>query len=167
MTVLLPKLNWVVGAFAKTRHYIPIFLLKTVYYSLFNSHLIYACQIWGQTKNDLFRKIEKLQDKILRIINFLPKGTPINDTYENSKILKLQDYISLQNALLVKDCLVEQLPKPLINHFKKTNTQHEHSTQKTAYSFPTFVLIDMLKTQSNTNLNKYGMNYNVILISTY
>ena len=29
----------------------------------------------------------------------------------------------------MKDCLDKQLPKPLINYFKKTNTQHEHSTR--------------------------------------
>ena len=107
LIVLLPKLNRAVGLLAKRRHYIPKFLLKTIYYSFFNSHLIYACQIWGQTKTDLSRKIEKLQDKALRIINFLPKGTPVSDTYKNSKILKLQDSISLQNALLVKDSLEE------------------------------------------------------------
>ena len=28
----------------------------------------------------------------------------------------------------MKDCLDEQLSKPLINYFKKTNTQLEHST---------------------------------------
>ena len=84
---------------------------------------MYACQIQGQTKIGLFRKLEKLQDKALQMINFLHKGTTVNDTYENSKSLKLQDYISLQNALLMKDCFDKQLPKPLINYFKKTNTQ--------------------------------------------
>ena len=80
--------------------YLGVYLNDSV---TWDTHLIYACQMWGQTKTDLFRKIEKLQDKAPRIINFLPKGTPINDTYENSKILKPQDYISLQNTLLVKD----------------------------------------------------------------
>ena len=126
LTVLLPKLNWVIGLLARIRHYTPKFLLKTIYFSLYNSHLKYVCQIWGQTKTALFRKIEKLQDKTVRIINFLLKETPINDAYENSRILKLQDYISLQNAVLVKDCFDEQLRKPLINYFKKTNTQHKH-----------------------------------------
>ena len=54
-----------------------------------------------------------MHDKALQIIGFLPKGNPMNDIYENSKILNLQDYISLQNALLAKDCFDEQLPKPL------------------------------------------------------
>ena len=110
LTVLLPKLNRAVGLIAKIRHYTPKPLLKTMDYPLFNSHLTYSCQIWGQTKTDLFRKINKLKDKALRIIKFLPKGISINDKYKNSKILKLQDYISLQNALLVKDYFDEQLP---------------------------------------------------------
>ena len=122
------KLNWAAGLLAKICHFTPKFLLKTMHYSLFNSYLIYACQIWGQNKIDFFRKIEQLHDKALRIINFLAKGTSINDTYENSKILKVQDYISPQNALLMKDCFDEQLPKLLINYFKKTNTQRKHST---------------------------------------
>ena len=37
------KLNSVIGLPAKIRHYIPKFLLKSIYYSFFNSHLIYAC----------------------------------------------------------------------------------------------------------------------------
>ena len=97
----------------------PKYLLKTIYYSLFNSHLIYACQIWGQSKSDHFRKLVELQDKALRIqgkalriINFLPDKAPLRDIYKNSKILKLPDYIALQNTLLIKDFFSEEL----LNH---------------------------------------------------
>lgn len=67
------------------------------------------------------------------------------DTYENSRFLKLQDYISLQNALLVKDRFDEQLPKPLINCFKK-KTIHNTNIQLTllqenVWLLQTFVLI--------------------------
>ena len=54
VTVLLPKLNRAVGLLAKIWLYTIKFLLKTIYYSLFDSHLIYTCQIWGEIKNDLF-----------------------------------------------------------------------------------------------------------------
>lgn len=68
-----------------------------------------------------------------------------NDTYENSRFLKLQDYISRQNAMLVKDRFDEQLPKPLINCFKK-KTIHNTNIQLTllqenAWLLQTFVLI--------------------------
>ena len=65
LTVLLPKRNLAVGLLAQIRHYAPKFLLKAIYYSLFSSHSIHTCQIWGQAKTDLLRKIEKLQDKAL------------------------------------------------------------------------------------------------------
>ena len=57
---LQTKLNRAIGLLSKIRHYTPKSLLKTMYFSLFNSHLIYACQIWGQSKTKLFQVIEKL-----------------------------------------------------------------------------------------------------------
>ena len=97
------------------------YFLKTIYYSLFNSHLIYASQIWGQSKFDHFRKLVECQDKALRIIYLLlPDTAPLKDIYKNSKILKLPDYIALQNTLLIKAFSSEELPKPLNEHVKKT-----------------------------------------------
>ena len=39
------KLNRAIGLLAKIHHQIPKFLLRTLYYALFNSHIIYACQM--------------------------------------------------------------------------------------------------------------------------
>ena len=52
---IIPKLSRAIGVLSKICHYVPKFLLKTIYYSIFNSHLIYACQVWGQ--NETARKI--------------------------------------------------------------------------------------------------------------
>ena len=57
----------------------------------------------GQSNSDHFRKSVELQEKALKIINFFPDTTTLRDIYKISKILKLPDYITLQNALLVKD----------------------------------------------------------------
>ena len=65
----IPKLNRAIGKLSKIRHYVPKFLLKTIYYSLFNPHLIYACQVWSQNKKFL-EKLSTLQGKAIRIINF-------------------------------------------------------------------------------------------------
>ena len=61
---LIPKLNRAIELLSKVRHYMPKFLLKTIYYSLFNSHLIYASQICEQTKTKLFQVV-KLQNKAI------------------------------------------------------------------------------------------------------
>ena len=81
LTNLVPKLNRAIGLLVKIRHYTSKSLLKTIYYSLFNSHLIYACHIWGQTKANLFKEVQKLQEKALQIINFLPNKAPVNKIY--------------------------------------------------------------------------------------
>ena len=60
---LIPKLDRAIGLLSKVKHYTPKFLLKMIYYSLFNSHLIYGSQIWGQTKTKLFQEVVKLQNK--------------------------------------------------------------------------------------------------------
>ena len=59
---------------------------------------------------------------------------PLRDTYKNSKILKLHDYIALQNTLLIKDFFNEQLPKLLNEHFKKLNNQHQHVTHSSTHN---------------------------------
>ena len=47
---LKQKLNRANGILAKLRHHLPSDdILKTVYYSLVDTHLRYACQVWGQT----------------------------------------------------------------------------------------------------------------------
>ena len=66
---VIPKLNRAVAILSKIQHYVPKFLLKTIYYSLFNSHLIHVCLVWSQNIKFL-EKLSTLQDKAIRIINF-------------------------------------------------------------------------------------------------
>ena len=74
-------------------------------------------------------KTEKLQDKAIRIISFLPKGASVKEAYSTLKILKIRDFMSLQNGLLVKDVFEEKIPSPFMTYFKKLNTQHLHATR--------------------------------------
>ena len=50
---LLIKLSRTAGLLSRIRHYVPKFLLRTIYFSIFNSHLIYTCQIWGQKESTI------------------------------------------------------------------------------------------------------------------
>ena len=71
------KLSCSIGLLSKVRHYAPKHLLRAIYYSIFYSHLIYASKVWEQNQNNLlFNKLTKLQNKVLRLINFQPSKTP-------------------------------------------------------------------------------------------
>ena len=75
MRYSLDKLNRAIRRLAKVRHYNS----KQHIIYFFNSHLIYVSQIWGQSKSDHFRKLVELQDKALRIINFLLDTAPLRE----------------------------------------------------------------------------------------
>ena len=100
--------------------------MKTLYFSLFNSNLIYGCQIWGQDQNEEFKKIEKLQEKVIRIINFLPLNPPVEKQIYKMNILKLKDFIMLQNILFVKDCLSQNAPGSFNDKFYPSKVPLNH-----------------------------------------
>ena len=89
----------------------------------------------GQSKTELFKKSQKLQDKALRITKILPNTAPVSEMYKTSKILKLSDHISLQNDLLLKNCCEKRLSKPLLNFFKKNTEQCNYSTRSVSRNF--------------------------------
>ena len=41
-------------------------LLRTIYFTIFDPHLRYGCQIWGKNKNYTVENIEKIQNKAIR-----------------------------------------------------------------------------------------------------
>ena len=54
LSQLCKKLSQGTALLSKIRHHVPKSLLKTIYYSIFNSCLIYASEIWGQIWKQTF-----------------------------------------------------------------------------------------------------------------
>ena len=90
---------------SKARHYVPFDELKTIYYAIFSSHMIFGSQVCGQSKNVFNEKVHKLQNKAMRIITFADFQASSDPIFKYLKILKLQDFITLQNCLFVHDTI--------------------------------------------------------------
>ena len=118
-TLLKRKLNREIRSLSKILDFTSQHLLKTINYSLFNSHLIYGCQVWGQYQGTEFKKIETLQEKAIRIIKFLPNNAPVSKEMHKLRILKQKDVIRLQNILFVYGCLEEERMKSFNTTFKR------------------------------------------------
>ena len=106
---------------SKIRHYVPYKELKAIYYAIFSSHMTFGCQIWGQGQEAHIEKISRLQNRALRIINFKDYRANSNPLYINQGILKLQDFIRLQNCLFVHDYLNNALPSCFDDYYFKLN----------------------------------------------
>ena len=93
---------------AKIRHYVNLKTLKNIYYSIFNSHLTYGCQIWGQNLN---QSLNRIQNKALRVICFENPTANSNKLYSELRILRYHDYVDFLNISFVYEYIKKQLPK--------------------------------------------------------
>ena len=77
LTKLRKQLSCSIGLLSKIRYYVLKHLLRTIYHSIFNSHLIYAYEICGQNQRNYYsKKPLRLQEKALRIIDFKSQTSP-------------------------------------------------------------------------------------------
>ena len=80
-----------VAIIAKVSYYLPFNTLITIYHALVHSQLLYALPIWASTYKTYLSKLEKLQNKALRIIFKMPLCDPMTPLYRRSGILRLND----------------------------------------------------------------------------
>ena len=83
----------------------------------------------GTIQGTEFKKIETLQEKAIRIIKFLPNNAPVSKEMHKLRILKLKDFITLQNVLFVYDCLEEERMKSFNTTFKQMETNQFYNTR--------------------------------------
>ena len=130
LTKLRKKLSRSVGLLSKVTYYVPKYLLRTIYHSIFNSHLIYACEIWGQTQtNCYFKKLLHLQEKALRIINFKPQTSPSDCIFKENNILRISDFVNYKYVLFVRKSLKRENVMISNDTFTPLNLYHNHITR--------------------------------------
>ena len=98
-------------------HYVNPTLLRTIYYVIFEPHLWYGCQLLGQTQTQVLQNIEKIQNKAVRIKNFKNQWEPSEQIYEESKIFKLKDIVTISNLKFVYDQMNKILPRVSLKFF--------------------------------------------------
>ena len=72
--------------------------------------MIYGCQIWRQHKTNLVKRVMKLQEKAIRIINFTDNNAQVSNIFAQSKILKFEDFVHYRNINLVKNSIEKSGP---------------------------------------------------------
>ena len=113
---------------AKIRHYVSQETLTCINYAIFNSYLIYGCQIWGQTRRTT-QKLFTLQETAPRLMNFKKQRFNTNPLFYENKILKLHDYVTFLNCLFVYDFYKDLLTTTFKNLFQPVSETHIHKTR--------------------------------------
>ena len=114
----------------KIRQFCPTPVLRSLYFSLFNSHLSYGLVVWGNANRSLMSKIKSLQKRALRCISSSNVDYDnINYIHHDLKILTVDHQLQLQLSSLMWDYDHDTLPESLKTHFKRANLVHNYSTR--------------------------------------
>ena len=93
-----------------SKRFLPLKIRKTLYYSLFESHLNFGNLLWGCASNKLIKKVENLQKKCLRNValkNFRAHTEPI---FKSLGILKFTDKLSYCRSIFMHQYKHGKLP---------------------------------------------------------
>ena len=121
---LSKKLSRANGILSKLRYNASLETCVQVYYSIFYSHLIYGCNVWGLSSEENIQKIEVLQKKCIRILTFADFTAHSNPIFIDLKLLKVRDVIKLSQLQLVYGFVSGRLPVDLMTLFRLSGDVH-------------------------------------------
>ena len=84
------KLNRANALLFKMGKYVSLKILRSFYFSIFDSYLSYCCLVWAQNCSTI-QRITFLQKNAIRIINFQPRNFHTSPLFKQNSILKFQD----------------------------------------------------------------------------
>ena len=129
---LCKKLNRAAGMVFKIRDNCSKPVLRSLYFSLFQSHLSYGLPVWGKCNNFHSNKLIIIQKKIVRAITssiFTASSSPL---FKELKILKFDDLFKTQVASLMWDYDHGTLPVSLTPLFVRRNEIHSMNLRNAA-----------------------------------
>ena len=88
----------------------PTKILKSIYQSLFESHLHFGSIVWGSAKQTILSKLEIQQKKAIRHINNLKYNSHTAESFQNLQYLKLYDLIKFNQAIFIRNYKNNKLP---------------------------------------------------------
>jgi hypothetical protein len=121
---LCSKLNKFLYCINRSKNFLTLKALKTLYYSLVHSHLSYCTPILGCASNTNIQQIFKVQKKAIRIISRNPYGAHTDPIFSNLKILPFPKLIDYTQLKLMHSIVYNHCPSSLLNIFQQ-NEQRE------------------------------------------
>ena len=184
---LCTKLSKLARIFSKLRHCCSLELLKVIYHAMFHSHLQYCNTIWGNAAERILQPLERLQDKIIKIMCFVPFGqNDVGHLYNELGMLRLNDIHKFCKAKFIFKYKNEKLPPNFQNFLVTDRPNHNYGLRnrnkndykciwgKTVYSMKMMQydgakiwneIPDYIK--SYTEIKEFSRNYKTLLISYY
>ena len=88
-------------ALSRSKGFLPTYILKSIYQSLFESHLHFGSIVWGCARPRMLKRLEILQKKAIRHINKMKYNSHTREAFKMHGFLQLLDLISYNQAVFI------------------------------------------------------------------
>jgi hypothetical protein len=129
ITQLCQKLVKYASSFKIIKHHVHSKFKKQLFSAHIVSNIKYGIEVYGHTSLQNIRKIQVLQNRILKILFNEDWFTPTNSLHSKLKVLKISDIFKLQMAQFVFKCNHGDVPKVFDSYFTRNNQIHDHNTR--------------------------------------
>ena len=138
------KVNWVkhiklvcnkllkfVGLFYKLRNKLPLHCLRNLYYAFVHPHILYGIELYANTSDNHLDKLIKLNNKLLRILQFAKLRSCTDVLYMNYNTLPISELHKYLILVFVHKFMHHKdlLPSVFHNYFLQNNAVHEYETR--------------------------------------
>ena len=118
--------------------YLPQNILKMLYHSLVSCHVNYCNVIWGFTSKKNIERVGRLLKRAIRVITHSPYLSPSTPLFLKTKILPINDLISLEIAKFMFKLHKNLLPEVFNNYFILNSSVHNYNTRNAKNIHPPF-----------------------------
>ena len=114
----------------RCKHYVPLLHMRTLYNSIFHSHLSYGIVLWGSTYKTYLSRLRVVQKKAIRCINNVNYNAHTSPLFKENNILPLDGTYQQEIGKYMHNALRNKLPHPL-NEFHRANSSvHDYGTRQ-------------------------------------
>ena len=106
------------STFYGVRDYISKDQIKNIYYSLIYSKITYALPIYGLTSKENLLTLQRMQNKLLKVLMKKNYRYPTNQLHNELEILKVEDLVDQEILTFVSNFKNSKLPKIFDSYFE-------------------------------------------------
>ena len=104
--------------------------VKIIYYALIYSRIKYGISIFGLTSNERLKRIQVLQNKLLKVLLAKSYRYSTNLLHNELKILKVKDIAKLDALTFIHNYFNNKLPSIFDNYFTLVSEIHNRNTRR-------------------------------------
>ena len=128
----LASANYAVNS---SKHFLPLKVRKTLYYSLFDSHLNFGNLLWGCAANKMLDKVENLQKRCVRNVALAKFKAHTEPIYRKLSILKFHDKLSYCRSVFMNQYRNKKLPESFSDIFTDITNTDDVQTRHNDYNY--------------------------------